>query len=333
MVSELAKKYEEFEENGGEIAIRGFNFQAYSGIYYIFHLHKNNKEFEIIFEGDDDITINNLSNKKKFKIQVKSSSLTRGGIIKGDKGKCTLGKLLFKNGYDYYMLSFPTNTSKALKDVSKMKEPLLGGTCYQYDCTYKGTSKENSDCQEINELINDDAFKNKQLLFQEMPFTRDSDNCFKYLLGDASSKEDNEKFLNINQEQLLALLGTIYNKSSKKFFKKKLNNDIMKKMEGDSKLEKIINEHLNLLKNHKKNPSYISNLITEKPNYDKDKIYYNNVLEHISFPLYDDETNFIEYFNECLLLMDQKIKPENKKIINKYIRAWIIIDKVTQGGE
>ena len=332
MISALEKTYAEYEDEGGRVAIIGFNFQAYSGIYHMLYLHKNKKKFKMSFETEDDIIIKNETEKKKLKVQVKSENLTRGKLLKEENVLCMLGKVLHIDGYDHYIISFPNETGKALKKVATSIDTLIGGDCYEYNPKHDGTPSENNDCESINDLLNNKPFKGKKILFQEMPFTKDSNNSYFYLMGYSESSQGGEKALPLTNEQLLALLGLVYDKSSKKIIPKEVDNTIFDEIEEEDEKEKLIREYIAILKQNT-SPIYEKNLLKNRGEYLINQIYYNEILGEINIPIYDDEKSFIDYFKTCSQILKDSLTEIQKIAIDRYIIAWYILDGITKGEE
>lgn len=326
MRESLAKVYENYKENGGEIAIRGFNFQAYSGIYYMLFLHKNSVDFKIRFEHEDDIVIEDNTNNKKFKIQVKSENLTINKIIKKDSdGKSILGKLLFSDDFNYYILAFPNETGESIKKICDSTENILGGFSH---CLNKKEEvlleKQKNELINVMNHLNELDSTSKELIFQEMPFTKDGDNCFHYLCGYSNNAMlENEKKIPLKKEELSALLGTIYSISDKKFKILNLDNSVLYRLEDIDKEEKAISEYLDILK-FNKSPAYADSLLQKKGIFEKDIIYYREILDKIELPAFDEES-FIKYYDNCAQLIEKKLDESQKKIICKYIKGWYIM--------
>lgn len=332
----LAEAYENYKDNGGEIAITGFNFQAYTGIYYMIQLYKKSKEFEIFFEDEDDIVLKNITDNRYYKIQVKSEKLTLSKIIKEDKNnRNILGKLLCNKKYTNYTISFPSESGNQLKKVSKPQEYCIGKKCYLFDRSYqekdaKGKVKVNKEFEKIKEIMNEEDYKNKNLIFHEMPFVKDSSACFHYLYGFAIDEvfEDGKK-IEMNQKELASLIGSIYNISTKSFYKKSLTDKTFKDMEKISEDEKILNEFLDIL-GIEKSPLYKRKMLEFKGEYLLNKDYYEEKFSKIDFIEYNYEEKFILNYEKNIINIFNSLDENSKRIIDKYLIGWYIIFRILE---
>lgn len=335
MSSLLEKHYDEYKDSGGENAIIGFNFQAYSGLYYMLFYEKNNRKFEIEFEGDDDIILENLETKEKFKIQIKSEQLSLNKIIKEDKNKRNiLGKLILNKEYENYVIGFPYE-NKSLKKISKLYECNLGNECYLLNKEYKeyGKDKKEKVLNEYNiikNMMSTKNYKEKKLIFQEMKFTKEPNNCYNYLMGMAKSNNlGKEKEINLTDLQLNALLGMIYNISTKKFNKKKFTNDIFKEIKTEEKEKEVLEQYLNLIET-RISPSHSNKLRAYIGEYIGNKKYYDSILVKIKIEKYDDIDCFIEYYKKTIPIIEKKISLTKELMLNKYIIGCYILFKIIE---
>lgn len=327
-MSNLSVAYNDYTDNGGQIAQEGFAFQSLSGIFHMFSLHKEGKEFKITFEVQDDIMIHNIDDGKKYKIQVKAQNLTKGAILKEDKnGRSILGKLLLKDDgdeYDEYIISFPLDSSDNLKKAGTSElEPLIGGTDYVYNRNHKGSQKEEEKHTQINDYLDDE-----RLVFKEIPFSKSVDNGYRYLYSFANESLNGI----ITHEQLKALLGTITLKtSSKNEMKRELNNDIIKELEKNKKEEELF---IKLLSSVEIGKSFIysEKIKINKGIYDERDAYYNSYLSKVKLAGYDDDENFLEYYDGCHRILTESLSKDERIILNKYIVGIFIINKVVKEG-
>lgn len=320
-----------FQEDGGTYAIKGFNFQAFSGIYIIFCLEKNNYKYKVTFEKEDDIFVINYTTNKNYKIQVKSSNLTLKYILKKDKyNNIILEKLLQNhNKYNFVSLIFPEETSKTLLKSSKIvNEPFLEGDTYILDVAEDQKNKD-----ELTNILLKYNCNNDKILLKKMPFIATAENSFKFLLGYA--KDDSTKSLNISAGDLYKLLGMIYCISEKKFNFTEITNDFFSKVFNSIEYLTEEMELLNsIFEDIKKieNSSFIANRIKRyRGYYQSNKEYYNTFVEEL-FPKFKKNIDFKDYYEECRKILKENL---NKNILSKienieYILIWKIIENVIE---
>lgn len=307
--SKLGKAYQKYEDNGGEIAITGFNFQAYSGMYFMLFLHKNNYNFEIEFEKVDDIILKNLTTNKKFKIQVKSNKASISGITKEKNEKSILGKLLFgSEEFDYKILTFGLNSMESLKKQLIKKEGsenILGTNLFYI---------ENND-NKIAKFLKEADYSLKSVIFQEIPFVaKDTNNCVNYLVGFSLNSNDViGESLKMTHKQIYAILGSIYNVSTKTFSISKLDNSIFVDFGIINKYDEILNDLLKDFSSFKKN-SYIGKLKRLKGEYDKNKKIYDNIFKQICVEKFQIESEDLKiFYDKYVNLLKSRKEYENWK--------------------
>lgn len=335
----LAKAYENYVDNGGQIAIRGYNFQIYVGVFLMLYLHKNNHYFEISFEKDDDISLNDLTNNEKFKIQVKSEKLTPNKITKVTESepRSILGKLLFNSSnYNYVVLAFAQEKGDRIKELCREESKNLGNSCYSIDWSKCQNIKKN------NKLLNnyqsiDDTFvalgcPKEKLLFHEAPFTTASDNCLNYLCGySPNTYEGTVKGIQATKNQILCILGSIYQSIDKNSQIQKFNNKIFEEMEEQNKKEELIDGILREIES-KKGFRQLNFLKNNKADYFENKKIYENLLKGIVLPRILDTDMVSEYVINNAEKVHQNLDPILQKRINIFIIEWYIIDKfITEG--
>lgn len=332
----LASDYENYVDNGGEIAIHGFNFQTYVGIYLMLHLHKLKNLFEISFEKDDDISLINLTSNKKFKIQVKSEKLTLSKVINGTKKdpKSILGKLLLNSeNYNYVVLTFGQERGSALKELCKKEDKNLGNFCYSLDCKnfedsqnkFSKNSKDNF--KKIKKFLDESKYPVEKLLFQETPFTTESDNCLNYLFGYSNNDyQGTLRKIEINKNQLLCILGSIYHSIDRSSQITKFDNNIFKIIEKQNKKEEYIEGLLRELE-FKRGFTLTQKLKNNKADYIENKELYRNLLGDISIPKISDNQLFADFLYDTAQEIEKNLTENKKERINIYIIKWYIIDK------
>ncbi|MGK4197896.1 dsDNA nuclease domain-containing protein [Fusobacterium sp. HC1336] len=319
-----------FQEDGGTYAIKGFNFQAFSGIYIIFYLEKNNCKYKVTFEKEDDISIINYTTNKNYKIQAKSKSLTLSSILKKDKYNNSILEKLVQNhnGYNFISLIFPEETSKALLKSSKIiNESFLEGDTFILD-----VSESNKDIDNLANILCKYNCTSDKILLKKMPFIDKAENAFRFLLGYA--KEDFTKNLNINAGDLYKLLGMIYCISEKKFIFSEITNDLFSKFFRSIEIldeeKEILDSIFDDIKEIESN--FIANRIKRlKGCYHSNKEYYNNFIKGI-IPKFTKNTNFKNYYEECKKIIKENL---DKDILSKienieYILIWKVIENVIE---
>lgn len=319
-----------FQEDGGSYAIKGFNFQAFSGIYIIFYLEKNNCKYKVTFEKEDDIFVTDYNTNKSYKIQVKSKSLTLATILKKDKNNNSiLEKLIQKHkDYDFVSLIFPEETSKTLLKSSKITDKrFLEGDTFILD-----VSEKNKDKNELTSILCRHNCPTDKILLKKMPFIDKAENSFRFLLGYA--KEEFTKKLNISAGDLYKLLGMIYCISEKRFIFTEITNDffkeVFKSIEDIKEENEIINSIFEDIKEIES--SLISTRIKRlRGEYYNNKEYYNNLVKGL-FPKFTKNMDFKNYYEECKEILKNNL---DKNILSKienieYTLIWKIIENIVE---
>ncbi len=311
----LLKDYETSKKNGGINAIKGYNFQTYVGIYYMFYLFKNSQKFKIYFEKDDDIELYNETLNEKFKVQCKTSSITANFICKkNQENESILDKLFSKNGYSKYVLSYPIEKCKQLKnDFSIVSNKSLGRDCYKINVP---TSLKN-----IDDFFKNSSYKIDDLIFQELSFSNQKDNAFRYLIGYAQSNENSEKEFNISDKQLESLLGSIFRISAKEnnigYLTEKELETVYYSCQDDEILKELIDEIFTESLFVKK---YI--IRATKNKYHNHKIVIHQKLSKYNLE-YDNTFSTQQYFLNNL----KKIQ-KNEKNMAFYEISWYLLEKI-----
>ena len=319
-----------FQEDGGTYAIKGFNFQAFSGIYIIFYLEKNNCKYKVTFEKEDDISIINYTTNKSYKIQAKSKNLTLSSILKEDKYNNSILEKLIQNhnSYNFISLIFPEKTSKTLLNSSKITdESFLEGDTFILDI-----SKNDKSINKLTNILCKYNCTSDKILLKKMPFIDKAENSFRFLLGYA--KEDFTKNLNINAGDLYKLLGMIYCISEKKFIFSEITNDLFNNF---FKSIEILDEEKEILDSIFEDIKVIeSNFIARriknlKGCYHSNKEYYNSFIKDL-IPKFSKNMDFKNYYKECRKILKENL---NKDILSKienieYILIWKVIENVIE---
>lgn len=106
------------DERGGEIAIRGFEYQRCWAIDELLNRHKKNESYVFIPEYHDDVLILNSSESPTMatfaQVKTRDTHWTITPLIKSDgEGKLSFISKLFKHKYDFSSyktdLTFITN--------------------------------------------------------------------------------------------------------------------------------------------------------------------------------------------------------------------------------
>lgn len=340
----LAEAYKGYVDNGGRIAIRGYNFQTYVGVFLMLYLHKNNHSFEISLEKDDDISLNDLTSKETFKIQVKSEPLTPSKIVKATEKepRSILGKLLFNSdNYDYAILVFGQEKGEKIKEICKEENQNLGTKSYSIDWDrFEDIKKEKAKSSKIlNSLatlnkieetfIELDCIKEK-LFFHEAPFTIASDNCLNYLCGySPNTYKGALKKIEVNENQLLGILGSLYHSIDESSQILKFDNTIFQEIEQENEFEKLVNE---LLEELRKDTSIFQNrkLKNNRADFIENREIYENYLSKFNLPKYLDNESFSNYLEINAKMIEEKLDATLKKRINIFIIEWYIIYKIIE---
>lgn len=345
----LAEAYKEYIDNGGQIAIRGYNFQAYVGVFLMLHLHKCDHFFEISFEKDDDISLKDLTIKESFKIQVKSEKLTPNKIVKttDKEPKSILGKLLFNSdNYNYAILVFGQEKGDSIKEICKEESKKLGNTNYRIDWDkYENIKQEASKTskkaktllnkqlniyQNINNTLTDLNCSKEKLLFHEAPFTTASDNCLNYLCGYSPNiYEGTVKKIEMSENQILGILGSVYHSIDKSSQISKFDNKIFIEIEKQNEIEILINDVLDALKKDS-SPFYIRKLKNNQADFIENRKIYENFLSEVVLPKYLLSDSFSKYLKENGEKIEKGLNKNIKNRINIFIIEWYIIYKTIE---
>ncbi len=171
-------------DNGGAIAIKGFNFQhAVAALIIICNYEKEN--FSIYLETKDDIEVNYSDNN--FFIQAKSNRLTLNGLIKSDKhNKSILSKNLSKTSdkkHNYYKIATIEFSEQEQKKLNKKVSQHLFNNSEIYEINNETKIKlaEALIKQGFEEELLKAKLSNCYIYFT--PFTKNSENSYNYLLG------------------------------------------------------------------------------------------------------------------------------------------------------
>lgn len=171
-------------DNGGAIAIKGFNFQhAVAALIIICNYQKEN--FSIYLETKDDIEVNYSDNN--FFIQAKNKQLTLNELIKPDKhNKSILSKSLSKESdksHNYYKIA----TIEFSKQEQKKLNKKISQHLFNKNEIYEINDKTKAELAEalINQGIEEEAIKSKldNCYIYFTPFTKNSENSYNFLLG------------------------------------------------------------------------------------------------------------------------------------------------------
>lgn len=171
-------------DNGGAIAIKGFNFQhAVAALVIICNYEKEN--FSIYLETKDDIEVTYSDNN--FFIQAKSNQLTLNGLIKADKyNKSILSKSFSKTSdknHNYYKIATVEFSEQEQKKLNKKVSQHLFNKNEIYEINAEAKTKL------VDALIKQGAeeetlrakLDNCYIYFT--PFSKNSENSYNYLLG------------------------------------------------------------------------------------------------------------------------------------------------------
>lgn len=182
-MSEISSANIEYD-NGGAIAIKGFNFQhAIAALIIICNYEKEN--FNIYLETKDDIEVNYSDNN--FFIQAKSGKLTLNELVKKDKNnKSILSKSFSKtssqknNYYKIATIEFSQQEQKKLN--KKISQHLFNNNeIYEINDETKKNIVSSLIMQGFEEKSLNEKLNNCFIYFA--PFTNNSENSYSYLLG------------------------------------------------------------------------------------------------------------------------------------------------------
>lgn len=171
-------------DNGGAVAIKGFNFQhAVAALIIICNYEKEN--FSIYLETKDDIEVTYSDNN--FFIQAKSNQLTLNGLIKADKhNKSILSKSLSKTSdknHNYYKIATVEFSEQEQKNLNKKVSQHLFNNNEIYEINADAKTKLIDAL--IKQGIEEEACKRKlnNCYIYFTPFSKNSENSYNYLLG------------------------------------------------------------------------------------------------------------------------------------------------------
>ncbi|MBR8701288.1 hypothetical protein IX317_001089 [Fusobacterium sp. DD29] len=336
-MNKLEKAAADYEDNGGKLAIRGYNFQTYAAIFFMMALHKHGYQFKLAAEKTDDIWLENLTLNKKYKMQVKSEKLTPNKIITSNKDndRSILWKLVLNSEpHDYITLVFGQERGDNLKKICKNIDVNLGipsftldSERYEKDMLSK-TDKQNY--KKVKDLLDEYQYPQNKLIFHELPFTVKSDNCFNYLCSYCSNDYEHQlEKIQMSKEQIYSIAGTIYHaideSSQIEFFTNMIFESVQNKNEKDKFTELIIKN----IESYK-GPIWHRKLMNVKGEYLENRILYHEILSFIKIDDSLCDISFIDYFNQNLKLIEMNLDEIQKKRINIYIITWYIIDKIVE---
>ncbi len=171
-------------DNGGAIAIKGFNFQhAVAALIIICNYEKEN--FSIYLETKDDIEVTYSDNN--FFIQAKSNQLTLNGLVKADKqNKSILSKSLSKTSdkkHNYYKIATIEFSEQEQKKLNKKVSQHLFNNNEIYEINAEAKTKliDALIKQGLEEEVSKTKLDNCYIYFT--PFSKNSENSYYYLLG------------------------------------------------------------------------------------------------------------------------------------------------------
>jgi len=204
---------EETYDNGGAIAIKGYNFQhAIASLIIILNYKKD--DFCIYFETKDDVEVS-LENKHIF-IQVKGQKLSINDLTKPEKNnnKSILLKNISKNSskkarYKVVALDF---AEKDKKELSINQESCLFGEINCYSEEQKQIIIEKLLQQGMTEAEIKEKLSSSYIYFS--PFVNNAECAYTYLLGCMNQNEINVDS-NRGQAVLNELLKMITQKAEK----------------------------------------------------------------------------------------------------------------------
>lgn len=217
-------------DNGGAIAIKGFNYQdAIATLIIITNYTKN--DFCIYLECKEDIEVD--VDNRKFFIQVKSNELTLSKIIKADKdnNKSILSKNVTKNSSKQTRYKIVTPT---FKEASFQENGLIFNTIYKYTDEQKGLILEKLKQQAGVDKSNVEERLNNSYIYVS-PFDANLEQACIYLKGLMAENKIN---VDAGRGDLLLkeILHEIHIKSERKINqesdveKKKIKFDDLKKL-------------------------------------------------------------------------------------------------------
>lgn len=327
-LNEAARNY---VDNGGPIAIKGYNFQHYVCLFLMMLLYKLGHIFEISPEKDDDISLINNTFNKSFKLQVKSMKITYSELKKKSKKKenaLSIIEKLYINSekYDYVGLIFGKEKGNIIKNTCVDTDKYFGTNVHSIDCV-SNNIKEKS-LINFRDYCQSNSYNLNKLFFHETPFTTDSDNCLNYLLSYAANDYEGKlKSISITKTELLALLGTIYHCIDKSSNVDKFDNNIFKMMEKENEKDKLIFELTEELKSDK-GVLFFRELNKSKVEYVNNKRMYDSLIEK-KYKLEDiDPLKF--QIDNLIENIKKSLEEENKKIINDFIIIWYIIYNIVE---
>lgn len=302
---QLEKDYLKYSDSGKN-SLKGYNFQTYSGIYFMICLNGKNKNFKIGFEKEDDIVI--YLDDLKYKIQAKSSELQWNKIISNKKEELSiLEKLLIdpKNEFDFYKLCFPHGKFNGFKELKECHDRGIGKECKKMN---RDKLKEG-----IDKLLEEKKIKVEQVIFQEFPFNDDIDSIKSFLIGDALRKTK----LEFSESQLNSLAGLIFEYSASNNSEKKyLNEKFFKEISEENKIQKKINVILEEIKNE-------TNEITKNKyklkilEIKNSKIYIKK-LKTIKIDEIEEEEKTYEYIKRQKHKLENELELQEKEIAVGY---------------
>lgn len=314
---DLKKDY----EKGGKKALKGYNFQHYTGIYYMIVLYKNRQNFKIGFEKEDDIVVY-LENGIKYKIQAKSSELSAKKLMSKPKKRGSeerklsiLEKLFEFDGFDYYKICFPQKKYKDIEDECyKETEQGIGEKCFILE------SKDH----EITKFLENQKIDIQQFILQEVVYTDSGENAGKYLSALASWEFD-DVIIEMSASQIYKLLGLISEYAASDSLKTDnfLDNKYLDEINNDNFMNLEIEKCLKILES-KKNALVVARYRNKLLDYRLNILYYKEKFLDIKLSNIG-EREFYEYFTE-----NQERICEECKIEREIVGIHIIYEFVSE---
>lgn len=321
---DLKKDY----EKGGKRALKGYNFQHYTGIYYMIVLYKKGESFKIGFEKEDDIVVY-LGSGLNYKIQAKSSELNAKKLILkpkkigSDERKLSILEKLFEfDGFDYYKICFPYKKYDGLNDnCYKETEKGIGEKCFVLD------SKDH----EITKFLENQKIDNQKLILQEAVYTESGENASKYLSSLASWEFDKVR-IEMSASQIYKLLGLISEYAASDSLEREsfLDNTYIDKIYNDNFINMEIEKCLEILES-KKNALVAAKYRNKLLDYKLNILYYKEKFSDIKLSNIGEQ-GFYEYFTEN----QEKICNESeidREIVGIHIIYEFVLEVVEVGNQ
>ena len=309
-------------DNGGAIAIKGFNYQdAIATLIIITNYTKN--DFCIYLECKEDIEVD--VDNRKFFIQVKSNELSITKITHADKAnnKSILSKNLVKNSSKEtrYKLVTP-----AYKDASLQEDGLIFNTIFKYTDEQKNTILDKLKQQADVDKSNVEERLNNSYIYVS-PFDANLEQACTYLKGLMAEHKIN---IDAGRGDLLLkeILHEIHIKSERKINqdsdieKKKINFNDLKKLSKVENCYKYMEEIANKLESE----SYIN--LAEKIKINEDIIRVVDLKHKTEKKQVDDCIKTIDKGNNCAMDIKNAYDAVSRNItMDKKLLYAILIDK------